>query len=100
MPHQHCQSPTGCHQGRSVGGCSVRPTTDHGFLLTCFTSTKTRRSVVGDAKSRVTWATGCVQTVSVVDSPGSSQVTRSAYGEALSTCSAGPRPCWKCDQPS
>ena len=37
---------------------------------------------------------------SVTSCPGSSQVTRSAYGDALMIGSAASRPCWKCDHPS
>lgn len=41
-----------------------------------------------------------VHTGKVMSSPGSSQVTRSLYGDLWMIASAGPRSCWKCDQPS
>lgn len=43
---------------------------------------------------------GLGHTGNVMSSPGSSQVTRSPYGDPLMIASAGTRSCWKCDQPS
>lgn len=57
MPNQDCQSPTGCHHGRSIGLGTTWSGAKRGFLLRYFTPTKTLVARGGDAGTSVTWTT-------------------------------------------